>query len=50
MYRVIIIFNGVVLFSFALYRAVKMWRGSQGLTGLDLVRILIRDQILYSLA
>ena len=50
MYRMIIILNGVVLSSFALYRAVKIYKESQGLTGLDLVRILVRDQILYSLA
>ena len=38
---------GLILFSLALYKASIYWKFSSGFKGLHLVRVLIRDQVIY---
>ncbi|OCB90508.1 hypothetical protein A7U60_g2242 [Sanghuangporus baumii] len=38
---------GLILLILALYKAAEHWRASSGLRGLELVRVVIRDQFLY---
>ena len=38
---------GLALMSLAVFRASVMWRENFGLGGLALVRVLVRDQIIY---
>lgn len=42
--------HGALLTTFALYKAAKLWREHAGLKGLELIKVLVRDQALYFLA
>lgn len=38
---------GVILMVLAIYKAAEFWRLSSGFKGLNLVKVLIVDQIIY---
>ena len=40
---------GGVLLVLALYKASKYWEKTAGLRGLELVKVVIRDQVIYFL-
>lgn len=41
---------GSILLVLAFYEAAAMWKESSGLVGLNLLKVLIRDQAIYFLA
>lgn len=41
---------GTVLMAFALWKAAAIWKEEAGLKGLELVKVLIRDQAIYFLS
>lgn len=49
-FRCITFFNGILLLCFAIHRVIIIRKESAGLSGLGLVKILLRDQAIYFLA
>lgn len=38
---------GVILMALAVYKAAEFWKLSSGFKGLNLVKVLIADQVVY---
>ena len=49
-FRGILLAYGTLLLVLAVYKARAVWKESAGLKGLEMVKVLIRDQAVYFLA
>lgn len=49
-YRIIPILYGLLLMGFALYKGVIIWKENSGLHTFGLVKVFVRDQVIYFLA